>query len=218
MNLALFGSGEFTNAVDTIDDYLIKTYRPHSVAVIPTAAGKEKDYYKWIEMAKTHYRRFEVKVIPIPIISVNQSNDQKYTTLVEESDWIFFSGGDPGYLLNVVKDSLLWETVIRKYNSGTLLSGSSAGAMIMGNYIMPSPFKAIIKPAESDWKPAFKLAPFTIFPHFDKVKKHSNVLNRLIFNSPNEVKKSWVGIDENTALLLKDNEKLILGSGHVEIH
>lgn len=218
MNLALFGSGEFTNTVDDIDDYLIKTYKPRSIAIIPTAAGKEKDYYKWIEMAEEHYRKFNVEVIPVPVTSIEQSNKQEYSILVEKADWIFFSGGDPNYLLTVLKDNNLWETVLKKYNSGTLLSGSSAGAMIMGTYLLSSPFRDIIKPTASDWKPAFNLVPFTIFPHFDKFKRHPNVLNRLIFNSPNEIKSSWIGIDENTALLLKDTERIVLGTGQIEVH
>ena len=41
MNLALFGSGEFTDTVDDIDKYLIGRFKPKNVAVIPAAAGME---------------------------------------------------------------------------------------------------------------------------------------------------------------------------------
>src|ERR1700689_2287184 len=98
MNLALFGSGEFTPAVDDIDKYLIEKFKPANVAVLPTAAGAEADVNKWIEMAKDHYQKFNLPVISVPIFNKIEANQQDLVDLLKPAEWIFFSGGSPGYL------------------------------------------------------------------------------------------------------------------------
>jgi cyanophycinase len=218
MPIALFGSGEFTPAVNDIDSYLINNYHPKSITILPTAAGKEKDYSKWLDMAQKHYSQFPIDVITLPITNKIQANDPKQFSALDKADWIFFSGGDPNYLLEVLKDSKLWDLVIEKYQAGALLAGSSAGAMIMGTYVMSSPIMALIKPTEFNWSPSFGLVPFTIFPHFDRFKKLSTIFNRLIKQSPEKISNAWVGIDEDTALILNDNQRIILGKGKVEIN
>lgn len=140
MALVLFGSGEFTDQVNDIDKYLITKYKPRNIAIIPTAAGQESDVEKWIEMAKSHYSKFNLKIIPVEIFNKTQADDKQLVDLLNNADWIFFSGGSPNYLLESLRGSLLWDKVMEKYNKGALLSGSSAGAMVMGKYIFVTVF------------------------------------------------------------------------------
>ena len=145
MNLALYGSGEFTEEVKDIDEYLITKYKPHNIAILPTAAGEENDYTKWLSMAKKHYAQYNLPIIEVPILNKIQASNQELINSILSANWIFFSGGDPNYLLNVLKNSILWQEITRLYHEGVLLSGSSAGAMVMGNFILSNPFKAIFK-------------------------------------------------------------------------
>ncbi len=218
MNLALYGSGEFTEEVKDIDEYLITKYKPHNIAILPTAAGKENDYTKWLSMAKIHYAQYNLSIIEVPILNKIQANNQELINPILNADWIFFSGGDPNYLLNVLKNSVLWKEITRLYHEGVLLSGSSAGAMVMGNFILSNPFKAIFKNSDILWKEAFKLVDYTIFPHFNRIKNHPTFIKRVIKQSPKNISSSWIGIDENTALIIDDNKQSIHGPGNVEIH
>ncbi len=218
MTLALYGSGEFTKNVVDIDEHIIKTYRPQTIAILPTAAGQETDFYKWLDMANDHYRQFNLPVISLPIINAMQANDPQQIAPLEKADWIFFSGGDPNYLYSVLKDSQLWDMVKTKHANGTLVSGSSAGAMIMGTYIMARPIIALINSSDVNWTPTFGLVPFTVLPHFNRLKKHSALLNRFIINAPEQVKSAWVGIDEDTALIIDATQHLTIGRGQVESH
>ncbi len=218
MNIALYGSGEFTDSVNEIDRYLIEKYKLKTVAVIPTAAGKERDYHKWIDMALSHFAKLNIEVVAVPIIDSQGSNDDELVGLLDQVDWIFFSGGSPKYLLDTLKGSKLWDKVIQRVNEGALLAGSSAGAMIMGNYLLESPFKAVFSSLPANWDKAFKLVDFTVFPHFNKLKKYNKVISKVIKKAPLEVRNSWIGIEENTALIMDSGGSRIKGVGTVDIH
>jgi cyanophycinase len=216
MNLVLFGSGEFTDSVNDIDKFLIDKFKPKNVAVIPTAAGQESDAIKWINMAKSHYAKFNLAVIPVEIFNKDQANDKSKVDLLNDADWIFFSGGSPNYLLETLSDTLLWEMVLKKYQQGTLLSGSSAGAMVIGKYILTPSFRNMFAKNKTMWHKAFGLVDYTIIPHFDHFKRQPGFINKIMDKSLEKVKSSWMGIDENTVILF--NDKSVYGLGTVEIH
>lgn len=219
MDTVLYGSGEFTSAVNDIDAYIIATHKPRNVAVIPAAAGKEHDSSKWLAMAESHFAELNLKVIPVPIYTPADANNQQLVGLLVDADWIFFSGGDPGYLLEVLTDSLLWQMVLERRLKGALITGSSAGAMVLGSYVLSNPLKALFSGSSALWKPGLGLIDYTIFPHFNAMQKFKLVFNSVVSCSPKAVKSSWLGIDENTAIILSDNkEPVILGQANVEIH
>jgi len=218
MNLALYGSGEFTPAVNEIDDYLISKYKLKSIAIIPTAAGKEKSVNKWFNMAHDHFSQFNIKVIDIPIFKHYQADEANLVQKLAVVDWIFFSGGQPDYLLKTIQNSLLLKTVKNSINNNLLVSGSSAGAMIMGNYILVHPFKMIFSNAATNWTEAFRIVDYTILPHFNKISSNKKFIKNMTTKSPPSIKESWLGIDENTALLINNQGMKVLGKGRVEIH
>ncbi len=107
MSLVLFGSGEFTNQVLDIDNFLIKNYNIKSIAILPTAAGLESDWLKWIDMAINHYAKFNISVIPLKVQRQLDANQSEIILALEKSDAIFISGGNPLYLFNQLKSTLL---------------------------------------------------------------------------------------------------------------
>ncbi len=218
MNLALYGSGEFTPEVNQIDQYLITQFKLSRVAILPTAAGMESDVEKWISMAKNHYSKFNIEVIPIRIFNHEQANDSKLVELLDDVDWIFFSGGNPGYLLQTIKGTKLWVKVMEMYHSGVLLSGSSAGAMIMGNYILSPKFMLNKRGSGTSWEDAFGLVNYSVIPHFDHFTKNHKFMDKIINFSPEKVRLAWMGIDENTAIIFSGSNRIVKGLGGVEIN
>ena len=217
MSLILFGSGEFTNLVNDIDLFLIKNYQFKSIAVLPTAAGLESDWLKWIEQAQIHYKKFKVKVIPLPVQNQQQANDQKIVNSLDQAEAIFISGGNPIYLHNQLQNTVLLQRILDKINqTNFMVAGSSAGAMIMGGYILKSPFRANFNRNRANWIEGFQIINSTIFPHFNRFSKLPFFFNNIIDKSPDQVKNNWLGIDENTALIV-DHKYQKIGSGHVTI-
>lgn len=218
MALALFGSGEFTPAATAIDSYLIDRYKPRNVAVLPTAAGKEPDALKWIEMAKAHYAPLGVEVIEVPILNREDAHDLGLIARLDDADWIFFSGGDPGYLLETLRDSPLWTTVLARYETGALLAGSSAGAMAMGQTTLASPGMALMRKSDKDWATGLALIDYSVIPHYDAFRKHPHFAKRLIDDAPQTFQDRWMGIDEDTAVLFDGDDRRVLGAGSAELH
>ena len=218
MNLVLFGSGEFTPEVNDIDEYLISKYKPRSVAILPTAAGAEPDASKWIAMAQAHYQKYNLEVLPIPVFDKAQANQKELISPLKQADWIFFSGGNPGYLLEVLKGSELWKIVLKRLEAGALLLGSSAGAMVMGKYLLSPSFNPTDERSGRIWQNAFGLVDYSIIPHFDHFKKHKGFMRNVLRMSLSRVRSSWMGIDENTAIIFSNLEPIVRGLGGVEIH
>ena len=79
-------------------------------------------------------------------------------------------------------------------------------------------FKALLMNKTTAWEQAFGLVRYTVIPHYDRIRKHENFIHSLIGKSPSEVQNSWIGIDENTALLIDGEKQITLGSGSVDIH
>lgn len=218
MPLILFGSGEFTNQVTEIDTYIIEKYRPKTIAILPTAAGQESDVKKWFEMAIEHYGKFNMKVVTIPVFNKADANNEKLVEMIDDSDWIFLSGGSPSYLNQTLSGSLLLNRILEKYTSGTILAGSSAGAMVFGKYIITQPFKVFFANSEASFEPSIGLVDFVVFPHFNHLRKFQKIIKQIISKSPANLNNKWVGIDEDTAILFDNHQQLILGQGKVDLH
>ena len=169
-------------------------------------------------MAKSHYAKFNLPVIEVPVLNKEQANDHNLTDLLANADWIFFSGGNPSYLLQTLEGSKLWEVVNQRLNNGALLAGSSAGAMIMGKFVLTPSFRAMFSHNETFWQSAFGLVDYTVFPHFDHFKKNRGFISKIIEKSPSKVRSKWMGIDENTAIIYGNKETIVRGLGGVEIH
>lgn len=221
--LVLVGSGEFTAAMDEVDKYLVslaasKTLKEIKVAIIPTAAGLEKDVDKWIEQGIKHFTRLKCKALGVRVISRKQTSLKKFIEVVDRSSLIYFSGGDPGYLLFCLNKSLLWKSIISKSES-LILIGSSAGAMVMGKYVLSNAKQVFYTGEEPVWKSALGVINYSILPHFDRVKNEKRLfLDNLISNAPKKVVDNLLGIDEDTVLIIKDNvECLVMGKGEVWI-
>jgi len=218
--LALWGSGEFTDTVYDIDNYLVEEYRPKSIAVIALAAGQEKDVFKWFELAKQHYARYNIQIIDIPIFNSQDANNQLIINKLKKADCLFFSGGNPNYLLSSLIDSLLLEQLIVSLKNDVLICGSSAGAMVMGNYILSNLFKLLFyKNNEVSWERALAVVDVTVFPHFNRLSTHPHVLQFINRRSSAKVNKQWLGIDENTAIFLNSSslDYKVIGSGSIKL-
>ena len=122
------------------------------------------------------------------------------------------------YLLNTINKTKLWDKVIVRANGGALLAGSSAGAMVMGKYILSNPMKSLFMNKPADWEAGFGIVKYTVIPHFNRVKNHKKVLHKIIEKAPDDVKNSCIGIDENTALIIDSIGSEIKGLGNVDFH
>ncbi|NJN80331.1 MAG: type 1 glutamine amidotransferase-like domain-containing protein [Anaerolineales bacterium] len=172
--VALLGSGEYLSVMDEVDNFLLANCgaqnRKVRVVCLPTAAGQESEasVNRWMKMGVDHFTRLGADVTSVPVTDADSASNQSHASLVEEADLIYFSGGNPMYLYETMKDSLVWKSAMKVFERGGAYAGCSAGAMILGNQIPD--FRALgLRNAEM-----FNIVPASIIPHFDATPVFSN--------------------------------------------
>lgn len=217
----LVGSGEYLAVMKEVDCYLLESLnlneRKPRVACLPTAAGREGDgsVNRWLTMGVQHFRGLGADVTPVRIVDRDSANDPQWEPILESADLIYFSGGDPGYLYETMKDSRAWAAAQRAWDRGAIYAGCSAGAMILGKR-MPS-FRL------AGTQEGFGVVPATyIVPHFDAIP---GIWKPIVYGLQRQLKKGerMIGVDENTALIgtlrrvQRGGEWLVKGASKVHI-
>src|SRR5258706_1197357 len=140
--VALVGSGEYTDAMNETDSYLLETiggaHAAH-VAVLPTASGLERGSpQRWNSMGVAHFQALGVAdVRSSMIVDRASAADEAQLALLRDADLYYFSGGNPQYVVETLRDTPAWEIIAQSHASGAVLAGCSAGAMIVGGRTSP---------------------------------------------------------------------------------
>ena len=205
--LALVGSGEYLPPMEAVDRYLLGQLmsEPH-VICLPTAAGTEglERITYWMELGKSHFSSLGVEVESLPVVDQASANDPAFAERIRQANFIYLSGGKPDYLYRTLVNSLVWPVIQEVLEKGGILAGCSAGAMIMGEFI----------PGFPGLKPAFSLIPgVVIMPHFDEIPGAMVSALQLLVGE----KRTLVGIEANTALVVADESYQVVGRGGVVV-
>jgi cyanophycinase len=132
--LLLAGSGEFTTAMRDVDRALLdRLGRRPRVAIVPTAAGQEDTPPVWARLGCEHFAALGAEPVAIMVLDRAGAHDTKWIEAIARAHWIYFSGGDPGYLVETLRGTPFWQAVLTRHRAGAILAGSSAGAMMLGD-------------------------------------------------------------------------------------
>ena len=203
--IALVGSGEYLDVMNTTDAYLLETLggaEKARVALLPTASGREANGPStWNGLGLRHFSKLGVKDIrPTYIIDAASANDPEQLALLRGADFYYFSGGDPQQIIQSMRGSAAWEIITDAYKHGAVLAGCSAGAMAMGGYTIS--IRQMMQSGHSAWAEALDIVPqLVVFPHFDRMANFiSNVVFQGLINTLPDG-RTIVGVDEDTALV-----------------
>ena len=75
------------------------------------------------------------EALPLIVLDDEDAEDIDLIEVVDQADVIYFTGGSPNYLLDVLQGSMLLERVLAAQQKGAVLAGSSAGAMVLGAWM-----------------------------------------------------------------------------------
>ena len=215
--IALLGSGEYLPVMDEVDIFLLancgaKDRKPR-VVCLPTAAGKESEssVTRWMQMGVDHFTRLGADVRAVAVTDESSANEQSHASAVEEADVVYFSGGNPMYLYQTMKDSLVWKSAMKVFERGGVYAGCSAGAMILGNS-MPNFRMLGINSID-----AFGFIPAMVIPHFDATPIF---FKPIISAARMRLKENelLIGVDENTAMVGKLGEWAVMGKAGVHVY
>jgi cyanophycinase len=139
------------------------------------------------------------------IIDEETARQTVLLTQLKNADLVYFTGGDPVYLLETMRDSPAWKAIKRVWKEGRMLAGSSAGAMILGGQMWAPGY---------GWRQGLGLIPqIAVIPHhaslasrWDASRLHASLTEGI----------TLAGIDEATALVGPPWQ--VIGAGEVTVY
>lgn len=208
--IALVGAGEYLPKMNPVDSYLLKQLQETpSVVVLPTASAPDGAGVpeRWNNLGVQHFTELGAPVEPLLLLTREDANNPLFAEKIAYANFVYFSGGKPGYLLETLKGTATWRAVQQVYERGGVIAGCSAGAMVMGSLLFDFP---------KVWNtiPALDLVPgIAVIPHFDEIPK---AMTSTIANIGRS-KITVVGIDGATALVVSDGRWSVQGAGGVTV-
>ena len=187
-------------------DLIARLREPPRVVCLPTAAGREGperiDY--WMRLGVEHFTRLGAQVHASPVIDRSSAEDSALAAEIAGANFVYLSGGDPGYLYRTLAGSRAWEAILSVLAGGGILAGCSAGAMVLAENIIGFPRLGA----------GFNFLPgVTVMPHFDEIPGAMTWITRLLAGR----RLTLVGIEGNTALVQDGDRYEVLGGGGVTV-
>jgi cyanophycinase len=186
--IALIGGNEFRSTCESMDRALLTHLgKKPKVAILPTAAKENPSMAAGNGVR--YFQKLGAEATGVMILDRKGAQNPALISKLEDADLLYFPGGDPIYLLMVLKDSPAWKAVVKLWQRGRMLAGSSAGAMVMGEK-MWNP--------DGGWREGLGITPgIAIVPHHATLGARWDV-HKMRASLPDSV--TLVGIDEATAL------------------
>ena len=200
-NVILVGGDEFREGCVSMDTYLLdRLGKPNPrVAIIPTAAANHQPQ-KAAENGVRYFNELGANAESIMVLNREEAQKNNHIKKISEMDLIYFTGGDPEYLLNTLSQTKFMKDVVSSVSKGAFLVGSSAGAMILGSRMR-----------YRNWMLGTGLIPNTaILPHHEK-SDPDRVLPEIQVELATGTK--IIGIDSATGVFMQGDEVEILGKG-----
>lgn len=174
------------------------------ILVITWASGVPAESYEALE--KNLKAAGSANIVHAPTAPLDQNERVEFIEQLKAATGIFFSGGDQNRIMDVLADEGLLNSIKSKYNSGTPIGGTSAGAAAMSDPMMTGEANLkLLDGKKVGIRKGMGLVENVIFDQHFLVRQRHNRLFGLMIENP---KMLGIGIDEDTAVLIEDNRKL----------
>lgn len=200
--------------------------------VLNTAELSKKDYIVVLPMSSEEpdssfifFKTQMVKLTANPIVMLNfnkeTAQNKKLTDSVQNAKLIFISGGDQTRFMSVVQNTPIKTAIQKAYQNGSTISGTSAGAavmsekMITGNQKLQKEYTGTFSSIRYDNLETSEglglLKTAVIDQHFLKRNRYNRLLSALIEFPA----LTGIGIDEATAIIVRNNQIEVAGESEV---
>lgn len=218
-NLFIIGGG---NRPDSLMMHLLKT-----------AQLKDKDYIVVLPMSgsepDTSFFYFKEQVSTLcrnTIANLNFTKENSGNTIwldsLKKAKLIFITGGDQSRFMSVVLNTPIFTAIHDAYQNGATISGTSAGAAVMSNYMITgnqllgdtsynATFDRLWKNNIEFTRGLGLLDSIIIDQHFIVRSRYNRLLSAL-YAFPSF---TCIGIDESTAIIFHKNKISVAGKGQV---
>ncbi|MEM7130676.1 MAG: Type 1 glutamine amidotransferase-like domain-containing protein [Chloroflexota bacterium] len=160
------------------------------ICIIPTAAAADNNHERAGNNGKRWFQKLGASnVTVLPLIDERSANDPTIIHSLEEAKLIYLLGGFPRYLGQTLAGSDAWQAMQQAYSGGAVISGSSAGAMVLCEFYY--------NPGANEIVAGLGLVPNScVLPHHNTYGKRWAA--ELRSHLPDAL---LIGIDEQTGLI-----------------
>jgi cyanophycinase len=145
----------------------------------------------------------------------SESYDDAILEKVRNATGLYFTGGNQLHVTALMGGSPLHHLILDKFNQGMTIGGTSAGAMMMSSSTLLSG-ESTIAPELNTIKvaPGMEMLDRSIIDtHFSQRGRHGRLLSSIAQNP----QVLGIGIDERTAIVVKDDKFEVIGEGAVTV-
>jgi cyanophycinase len=197
----LLGAGEFDPWSEVVERWLLERARnvDGPVLILPTASAHEGEetFQMWASKGLEHYRALGVPAELVPIRTRTDAERPEIVAELEDAAMIFFSGGNPARLTQVLSGTPFWTEAVAAMDDGLAYGGCSAGVA----WLSETTFDSDAQSFDSVWAPGLGYVRGTLFaPHWDIVDEWIPGAREFIVSAVKPGDR-LVAIDEATALV-----------------
>ena len=207
--LLLEGGAEFGGAMREPDLRAIQLAggADAPIRIIPTAAAPDNNHVRAGNNGLRWFRSLGARnVESLPLIDKASANDSQIANSLRTAKLIYLLGGFTHYLGQTLKGSKSWDAALEAYQSGAVIAGSSAGAMVLCEHYYD--------PGRGKVERGLNLVPNAcVLPHHNRFgKSWAGKLKGLL---PGVI---LLGIDEYTGMLMENGGWTVYGGGEVTLY
>ena len=205
--LALVGGDEFRRGCEAMDEAILRTTsKAIPVALImPTAAAFENPSLA-ADNGVEYFKALGADARPLMVLKRSDAESHEMALEVESADVVYLTGGSPIHLLETLRESAVLAAILKALERGSVLAGSSAGAMVMGSWMR---FR--------EWRPALGIARgVASLPHHERAD--SSAVSRDLRKSAPADLAVVLGIEGRSGVISGSDGWTVLGAGHVTVY
>lgn len=155
------------------------------------------------------------ELVEVYVEERNQASDPERLRAFDDAAGVFFSGGDQLRIASQIGDTPFEERVRAIHAQGGVIAGTSAGAAVMSEtMLVKGTSSASYRLGDLHMAPGLGLVPnMVIDQHFAERGRFGRLFGAVAHN-PREM---GLGIDEDTAVILRDGQFRVVGNGCVYV-
>jgi cyanophycinase len=178
------------------------------VCIIPTAAAPDNNHKRAGNNGIRWFQSLGAKnVFAVEVIDSASANDSSIAASIRASRLIYLLGGFPRHLGETLTNSICWSAALDAYEQGSVIAGSSAGAMVLCEHFYDPYEKKLLR--------GLNLIPNAcVLPHHNNFgKSWAKQLIPLLSSA------TLIGIDEQTGMITDVNGMWhVHGAGEVTLY
>jgi cyanophycinase len=182
------------------------------IIVIPTAGG-EKTINK-VAAAEILTSAGARNVTVLHTYDREVANTDDFVKPLKSARGVWFNGGRQWRLADAYENTLTEKEIRKVLSRGGVIGGSSAGATIQGSYLVRGDTRSNTI-MMGDHERGFSYLKNSAIDQHLLVRNRQNDLTEIISKYPNLL---GIGLDENTAIIVKGDEFEVIGQSYVAIY